>query len=161
VLTKVAAVTDHAVVVRAAEKDLSTLVALRYQWRVNEEGESGRTLEEFGVEFREWYAEHRSTHIGYLSCIDDVAVGCAWLFVVDRVPGPGRFVRRSGMLQSVYVQPDLRSTGIGTQMVRFIIDEAHAMDLDYLMVHPSTASFDFYRRLGFNESGKVLELRFA
>jgi GNAT superfamily N-acetyltransferase len=65
------------------------------------------------------------------------------------------------MLQSVYVQPDLRSTGIGTQLVRFIIDEAHAMDLDYLMVHPSRASFDFYRRLGFGESGKVLELRFA
>ncbi len=65
------------------------------------------------------------------------------------------------MLQSVFVRPDLRGTGIGTQLVRLLIDEAHSMDLDYLMVHPSTASFDFYRRLGFGESGKVLELRFA
>lgn len=150
-----------ALVVRADDKDLSALAALRYRWRVGEEGESGRDLEEFESEFRGWYAEHQKTHSAYLSFLDDVAVGCAWLFVVDRIPGPGRFVRRSGMLQSVYVRPELRSTGIGTQLVRFIIDEAHAMDLDYLMVHPSTASFDFYRRLGFDESGKVLELRFA
>ena len=148
-------------VVRADDNDLSALALLRYRWRVDEEGESGRTLGEFESEFREWYAEHRRSHMAYLSIVDDVAVGCAWLFVVDRVPGPGRFVRRAGMLQSVYVRPDLRSTGIGTKLVRFIIDEAHSLDLDYLMVHPSAASFDFYRRLGFSESGKVLELRFA
>jgi GNAT superfamily N-acetyltransferase len=157
----VAAVPDPAIVLRADDDDLSALAALRYRWRVDEEGESGRDLEEFESEFRGWYVEHRNTHTAYLSFLDGVAVGCAWLFVVDRIPGPGRFVRRSGMLQSVYVKPELRNTGIGTQLVRFIIDEAHAMDLDYLMVHPSTASFDFYRHLGFDESGKVLELRFA
>jgi N-acetylglutamate synthase-like GNAT family acetyltransferase len=65
------------------------------------------------------------------------------------------------MLQSVYVQPQLRSEGVGAELVHLIIAEAKALDLDYLMVHPSSASFDFYRRLGFIDSGKALELRFS
>jgi GNAT superfamily N-acetyltransferase len=154
-------VSDPATIVRAAKSDLSSLIALRYEWRVDEEGEVGRSRESFENEFLAWYSEHRDTHLGYLSLVDGVAVGCAWLFVVDRVPGPGRFVRRSGMLQSVYVRPESRNAGIGARMVEFVIEEAKAMELDYLMVHPSTKSFDFYRRLGFSESGKVLELRFV
>lgn len=148
-------------IARGGDRDLASLIALRYQWRMDEEGERGRSLEEFESEFLTWYSDHRQTHTGYLSFVDGVAAGCAWLFVVDRIPGPGRLVRRSGMLQSVYVQPELRSTGIGTQLVQFVIDEARVMELDYLMVHPSSSSFDFYRRLGFSDSGKVLELRFA
>jgi GNAT superfamily N-acetyltransferase len=146
---------------RADDGDLPTLVALRYQWRVEEGGEAGPALEAFESEFLAWYSDHRHAHLGYLASVDGVAVGCAWLFVVDRIPGPGRFVRRSGMLQSVYVKPELRSAGIGAQLVHFLIDEAKTMELDYLMVHPSSASFTFYRRLGFVESGKVLELRFS
>ena len=156
-----AAVSDHLTVVRAAETDLPVRVALRYQWRVDENGESGRTLKEFEEEFIEWHARRRNNHHGYLALVDSTAVGCAWLFVVDRIPGPGRFERRSGMVQSVYVQPEHRNAGVGAELVRFIIDEASLMDPDYLTVHPSAASFDFYGRLGFVNSGRVLELRFA
>jgi GNAT superfamily N-acetyltransferase len=152
---------DTVIVRRADEDDVHSLIALRYQWRVDEGGESGRTLEEFEAEFREWLENHRSTHLGYLALMDDVAVGCAWLFVVDRVPGPGKFIRRAGMLQSVYVQPERRSASVGSQLVQFVIDDAKTMSLDYLMVHPSTKSFEFYRRLGFSGAEKALELRFT
>jgi GNAT superfamily N-acetyltransferase len=154
-------VTTKVVVDRAGEADLAALIKLRYQWRVDEGGESGRTLQEFQAEFLQWYAEHRNTHFGYLATLDGNAIGCAWLFVVDRVPGPGRFVRRAGMLQSVYVQPDFRNGGVGSELTRFVIDDAKTMSLDYLMVHPSTKSFDFYRRLGFGGADKALELRFT
>jgi GNAT superfamily N-acetyltransferase len=157
----VAAVSGHISIARATESDLPSLVTLRYRWRVDEEGEAGGTIENFESGFLAWYADHRNTHLGYLAFVDEVPIGCAWLFVVDRIPGPGRFVRRSGMLQSVYVAPELRSAGIGAQLVEFVINEAKAMELDYLMVHPSPKSFDFYRGLGFIESGKVLELRFT
>jgi GNAT superfamily N-acetyltransferase len=151
----------NVVVRHAGEGDLAALIKLRYQWRVDEGGESGRTLQAFEEEFLEWYDEHRSTHLGYLATLDNLAVGCAWLFVVDRVPGPGRFVRRAGMLQSVYVEPNSRNAGVGTELTRFVIDDAMTMSLDYLMVHPSTRSFDFYRRLGFVGADKALELRFT
>jgi hypothetical protein len=35
------------------------------------------------------------------------------------------------------------------------------MGLDYVMVHPSTQSFEFYRRAGFAAAQRALELRFS
>jgi hypothetical protein len=37
--------TDHVHVRAATDDDLRSVIALRYQWRVDESGESGRTLE--------------------------------------------------------------------------------------------------------------------
>lgn len=148
-------------VVRASDDDLGSLAALRYQWRVDEGDEHGEGYDTFEVRFRAWYEAHRRTHVGFLAIASGEAIGCAWLFVIDRVPGPERFIRRAGMLQSVYVVPSRRNQGVGERLIRHLIDEAKDRELDYLMVHPSSASFPFYRRLGFAESNRVLELRFA
>jgi hypothetical protein len=40
-----------------------------------------------------------------------------------------------------------------------LLDHAGSLGLDYVAVHPSDASFAFYRRLGFSATDSVLELR--
>jgi GNAT superfamily N-acetyltransferase len=148
-------------VLRADESNLSDLVALRFQWRSEELGERGLSLEVFDARFREWCAVHRESHVGYLATIGEVGVGCAWLVFVDRVPSPAKFVRRGGMIQSVYVSPTHRNAHVGSDLVGVLISEARATGLDYLIVHPSERSLPFYRRLGFAPAEKALELRFA
>jgi len=148
-------------VFRTDESNLSDLATLRFQWRSEELGERGLSLEEFDARFREWCTVHRESHVGYLATIGGVGVGCAWLVIVDRVPGPAKFVRRGGMIQSVYASPAHRDRGVGSDLVKVLIKEARAMGLDYLIVHPSQRSFPFYRRLGFTAAEKALELRFA
>jgi GNAT superfamily N-acetyltransferase len=133
---------------------------LRYVWRVEERGERGLGAAQFETQLGEWLHRHRDTHLGYLAMEEEVAVGCAWLCVIDRIPGPGTFIRRSGALQSVYVTPTRRNAGVGSSLVRFVVSEARAMTLDYLGVHPSERSFTFYRRLGFDGADRALELRF-
>jgi GNAT superfamily N-acetyltransferase len=145
----------------AGDSDLAQLAALRYRWRVEEAGERGEGEALFVEKLREWYDAHRATHAGYLATLDGNAIGCAWLCTIDRVPGPGRFVRRAGILQSVYVAPPQRNRGVGEGLIRLTIEEAKERGFDYLMVHPSMASSSFYRRLGFVESEKLLELRFV
>src|ERR1700722_17931766 len=98
---------------RANDGALHDLIALRYRWRVEEGGESGRSLEDFEEAFVTWFGQHRSSHVGYIVARDNEVIGCAWLFVIDRVPGPGKFIRRAGMLQSVYVVPEHRDAGAG------------------------------------------------
>jgi GNAT superfamily N-acetyltransferase len=154
-------VTDGVDYARASDDDLGELVSLRYRWRVEEAGERGDGIDQFEATFRAWYETHRATHAGYLAVAEGDAIGCAWLYTIDRVPGPERFIRRAGMLQSVYVVPSHRNQGVGDGLIRHIIDDAKERELDYLMVHPSSASFSFYRRLGFAESNRVLELRFV
>ncbi len=146
---------------RANDDDLSALAWLRHRWRVEEAGETGEEVASFEARFREWYGAHRSTHVGYLASVGSIAVGCAWLCVIDRIPSPERFVRRGGMLQSVYVEPARRNGGVGEGLIRRMIDDARAMKLDYVMVHPSARSFPFYRRLGFSDAENLLELRFV
>ncbi len=151
---------DFAAVTRAGASNFDDLVALRYRWRTEESGEVGLSFEEFAKQFREWYGAHSETHRPYLVADGDRVVGCAWLMVVDRIPGPGRFVRRAGIVQSVYVQPELRNQGLGEELMRVVIDDARAMGLEYLTVHPSARSPAFYQRLGFTGADRTLELRF-
>jgi GNAT superfamily N-acetyltransferase len=106
-----------------------------------------------------WLIDHERTHVPFLAFDDALPVGMAWLAVVDRVPGPESFVRRSGYVQSVYVVAEHRSKGVGAALMAELISFARTSGLDYLAVHPSEQSFDFYRRLGFQSTSRVLELR--
>jgi GNAT superfamily N-acetyltransferase len=143
-----------------SEGDISDLARLRYTWRVEEHAEVGLDEKEFESRLGDWMRRRRETHLGYLAYHDDVAIGCAWLCIIDRIPGPASFIRRSGALQSVYVRPALRDSGVGSELVRFVVREARAMELAYLGVHPTERSFAFYRRLGFDTADRALELRF-
>ena len=51
----------------------------------------------------------------------------AWLALVDRVPGPEHFTRRSAYVQSVFVISPERSNGIGTSLMEFVL--VHAREL--------------------------------
>lgn len=140
---------------------MSDLAALRFQWRTLEVGERGLSREGFDVRFYDWFEQHRESHRAYVATIDGLSVGCAWLFVVERVPGPAKFVRRAGIVQSVYVQPAHRNGGFGSQLVESVISDARTMELDYVTTHPSSLSLPFYRRLGFEPADGTLELRFT
>ncbi len=145
---------------RAGDHDLKDLAALRYEWRVKERGEPGLDEATFERRMVEWMTDHRATHRGYLAARDGVSVGCAWLCVTDRVPAPAEFVRRAGIVQSVYVRASFRNVGVGSDLIRFVIEEARQMGLSYLGLHPSERSVPFYERLGFAPYERALELHF-
>ena len=145
------------VVRRGGVEDAASLARLRLRWRA-------RDVEPFGAPGFEgalaaWMLAHRASHVPFLASLgaDDVAM--AWLAVVDRVPDPERVSRRSGYVQSAFVTPEHRGAGIGTELLATLIAHAAALELDYLAVHPSARSVSLYRRLGFEGTDRVLELR--
>jgi GNAT superfamily N-acetyltransferase len=144
---------------RADLGDAHQLAHLRYQWRATERGELGLDQGAFEAALVAWMSGHAFTHLPFLARRHDRAIGMAWLALVERVPGPGQLIRRSAYIQSTYVIPPERGEGVGTLLVRCLLDHARQLALDYVAVHPSEASFAFYRRLGFSDSHKVLELR--
>lgn len=138
--------------------DAEDLARLRYRWRAGERGEGGVDESAFATALAEWMTAHASTHVPFLAVRHHRAIGMAWLAVVDRVPGPGQMTRRSAYVQSTYVVPPERESGIGTLLLRCLLDHAQELGLDYVAVHPSERSFPFYRRLGFTDTDRVLEL---
>ena len=125
---------------------------------MDEHGEHGLTKGEFTASFADWFRSHRDSHVGLIAEVGDSHVGMAWLALIDRVPGPGVWLRLAGHLQSVYVLPAHRDEGIGSALVTAALKEAADRGLDYVWVHPSKRSFPLYRRMGFAESEGVLEV---
>jgi GNAT superfamily N-acetyltransferase len=151
---------DDSFLIRVAGlSDAEKLARLRYHWRVDERGERGLDEQSFAEGLRSWMDDHRSSHVPFLALRSGEPVGTAWLALVDRVPGPGHFVRRSAYVQSVFVIPPERSLGVGTRLMRLVVDHARHLGLDYVAVHPSEHSFSLYRRVGFTDTDRVLELR--
>jgi GNAT superfamily N-acetyltransferase len=143
----------------AGAQDAAALADLRFRWQAVEEGRVGLDGAAYADVISRWMAEHRSTHRAFVAERDGGAVAMAWLAVVDRVPSPAAMVRRAGMLQSVFVRGDRRGDGVGSALVRHVIEVARAAGYSYLMVHPSERSVAFYERLGFAAAERELELR--
>ena len=142
---------------RAEPSDSLELARLRWLWRAVERDEKGDP-DEFRANFLSWVADHRRTHVPFLVEVDGSAVGMAWLVIIERIPGPEKWTRLSGFLQSVYVTPERRNDGLGALLVEALIEGARGEGLEYLSVHPSPRSFPFYRRLGFTGEGSLLFL---
>jgi len=68
-------------------------------------------------------------------------------------------VRKAGWVQSVYVLPDHRDAGAGSQLLELLVERAWHHGLRYLIVHPTERSYPFYQRLGFVGTGRLLELQ--
>lgn len=133
---------------------------LRWDWRLAEGEQPPSTIEAFTTDFVAWLDGHRASHPGFVADVGGRVVGIAFLAVVERVPGPGVWARRSGYVQSVYVDPTHRGAGLGRALTDAVIAEARARGLQYLSVHPSERSIPMYQRAGFTQDGRTLQLRF-
>ena len=143
---------------QALPGDARGLASLRYRWRVEERGERGMGEAEFVDAFTRWTSRRSASHRPFIAVEDDEPVGMAWLALVERIPGPARWTRLSGIVQSVYVIPERRDDGIGARLMKLVIGSAREQSLEWLIVHPSSRAFPFYRRLGFTGTTKMLRL---
>jgi GNAT superfamily N-acetyltransferase len=149
--------TTHPSARRGGLSDSGALARLRWTWRAVERGEKGDP-DQFRADFAAWVAHRHRSHVPFLVEVDGYAVGMAWLVVVERIPGPEKWTRLSGLIQSVYVMAEHRNGGLGGLLMRELIRGARTEGLEYLSVHPSPRSFPFYRRLGFTGEGDLLFL---
>ena len=139
-------------IVRAGEpSDAAEVARLRWEWRVGEGETPPGSFDDFAADFSAWTSDHAATHLSFVAGAGpgDALVGMAWLALVERVPGPEVWLRRSAFLQSVYVDPAARGAGIGLALVEASVDEARSRQVHYVTVNPTAASVPVYRRAGF------------
>jgi GNAT superfamily N-acetyltransferase len=140
----------------ASADDVETLGRLLWRW-TSERDEPEQSEDDYAFEFRGWCDAHRDTHIPFLAVDGDgTAVGMAWLALLDRVPRPNRRRRLFGDVQSVYVAPEYRSNGIGTALMRALLQHAKDLGLEHVTVHSGVRAVPVYERAGFASSRELL-----
>ncbi|WP_326553781.1 GNAT family N-acetyltransferase [Micromonospora sp. NBC_01813] len=143
--------------VRAATvSDAAALGALRWRRQTEERGYPGTDRADFIAHFSAWAAAHAATHLPFLAEADGEVIGMAWLMVADRVPYPGHPIRHSGDVQSVYVVPELRDSGIGAALIDAVLRKAAELKLEHVTVHSTERAVPFYHRVGFEQDRRWL-----
>ncbi len=84
------------------------------------------------------------------------AVGMGFLALVNRVPMPGDFDRVHGDIQSMYVAEPHRDCGVGSEIVRILLDLARAAGCGRVEVHPGRRAVAFYERAGFEHFRQLM-----
>ncbi|WP_125776631.1 GNAT family N-acetyltransferase [Antribacter gilvus] len=150
--------TDERLVVRLArEEELADVVRLRWLWTGEREGpDAAGAAEDYVPAAAEWARAHQDSHLAHVAVLDGAVVGMAWLALSVRVPKVGAILRLSGDLQSCYVLPEHRRSGIGGVLVRAVLDTAADRGVEHVTVHTSPDSVAMYARNGFAHEERLL-----
>jgi GNAT superfamily N-acetyltransferase len=106
------------------------------------------------------YADRFSTFARDALARDDWRAWCAeadgrlvaamWLHTVPRVPAPGHGSPRPlGYLTNMYVEPNHRSKGLGSRMMRELVTHCEASGFELVLTFPADDAYGFYERNGF------------
>jgi ribosomal protein S18 acetylase RimI-like enzyme len=149
-----------AVRVRAAEAgDLAAVAELRWRWSVEENGATPRVPhDEYAAAVAAWAETHQATHAGFVAERDGVVIGMTWIALTPRFPTPQSVARLTADLQSVYVVPEARGGGIGSELVRTALGHAAAAGAARAVVHSSDAAITLYRGAGFGSSERLMDV---
>lgn len=125
--------------------------------RFAELGEPAGSGRAFAPDLLGWWDVHHDSHIPFLALLPSSgAVGMAWLALTARVPRPGGTSRLCGDVQSVYVVPEHRSAGVGTALMRAMLQHAEVLGLEHVTVHSNQRAASLYERTGFTSSRELL-----
>jgi GNAT superfamily N-acetyltransferase len=146
---------------RAAEADLATLAARRWDFRFEEDDAPpaiGRAafLEACEGFLREGLASGRWVY--WVAEVDGRIVSNLFVQIVPKVPRPARPHGAWGYVTNVYTDPAHRGRAFGAELLKAVVAWAKEQDLELLVLWPSAASRSFYERAGFKSDNEILEL---
>lgn len=150
---------------RATLADLEYLIALRFAlFR-----DLGKILDavaatELEAAMRAYFTAELPTErfIGWLACDESgTAIGSGGFVFVRRPPQPGDLGGREGYIMNMYTTPAWRGCGVGTQMVRAILDFARAAGVRQVHLHASAQGRPVYERAGFVATGAEMGITLA
>jgi GNAT superfamily N-acetyltransferase len=135
----------------AGATDIPTVAALRLEW--GDGAHADERPADFERHMAEWIAEEGDRRTIWLAELDNEPVGIATLYEFRRMPRPGRMDSRWGYLGNMFVREDHRNRGIGSALLRTVIEAAEQRRYARVVLSPTQRSVPFYERAGFIDPG--------
>ena len=89
---------------------------------------------------------------------EDEIVSHICILIVSKLPQLDRLHIKRGFLHNVYTRPEYRNRGIGSELMRHVLDWARLSGIGDIALWPSDRSVPFYERSGFSSDQKVMKL---
>ena len=100
-----------------------------------------------------YYADHLNCDFfAYLAEDGGKLVGSAFLTVGEFPPNTNFPKGRVGTVLNVFVESDYRRQGIATELMKLLIADAKALELEYVELKASEEGYPLYKKLGFEET---------
>jgi predicted N-acetyltransferase YhbS len=136
------------VIIRIAQDgEAPALAALRRAWTAEQHGPAVDAG--FEARFLDWHRRESAHRVSFVAEADQALVGMMNLSVFERMPQPGRDPGRWGYLANAFVLAAYRNQGIGSRLLRALLDHAGQQGYVRVVLRPSPRSVPFYQRHGF------------
>lgn len=144
----------------AVEPDVMTLAEMRWTWRTGEDGTRAVVsresyLDECAAFMRRGLAE--GSWAFWVAEVEGQIVSHIFVRLVRKVPKPDLLHDEIGYVTNVYTRPAYRGQGIGSALLKHVVQWARDRALDALFVWPSEQAVPFYERAGFSVDNEILE----
>ena len=148
---------------QATVRDAAQLARLRWDFSPDKAAASRQSFPDFLDGFSEFVNNALSGGKWWIWVAerDEKLVGNIYVQIVSRVPRPWHFVGRYGYITNLYVEPEERSSGTGSQLLKHVMAWAREKKLDFLMLWPSEDSVEFYEHHGFVRTATAMEYRIS
>jgi GNAT superfamily N-acetyltransferase len=139
---------------------MTVLAAMRWQWRVEEDGcipvvDRGAFIGACAEYLRQGILSGQ--WVCWLALMDGRIVSHICVRRIRKVPKPDRLRDEYGSVTNVYTRPRYRGRGIGSSLLRRVKSWAVEKDLEELIVWPAERSVIFYERAGFVSDNEIME----
>ena len=135
----------------ASDADIPELARLRWQLYTERETHD-EPFDAYGERFTGFAGDALARDDWRAWCAeqDGRLVAAMWLHTVPRVPAPGHGdPRPMGYLTNMYVEPEHRSLGLGSQMLQVLIEHCTTGGFELVLTFPADDAYGFYERNGF------------
>ena len=144
----------------ATYEDIALLVSMRMTFlEIEENGSEYELIKENCYNyFRDAFVKETCDVI--LVEENDVCIGTGIVFYYDSVPSAFNITGKNAYITSMYVAPEYRGKGVGTNIVKELIKLVKKRNYTVIMLNASEMGKPMYAKMGFREihNGMILEV---
>lgn len=136
---------------RATGADAKRLAELRYEFRATL-GTSREDPDSFVARCTAWMQARLNDDSGWWAWVaedDRGIIGTVWVNRIEKMPNPVTEGESHAYLTNLYVQADVRSSGVGTLLIEAALALSAEKKFDAIMLWPTPRSRSLYERHGF------------
>lgn len=138
----------------AGATDIAAVAKLRLAWGDGPDADADPNPDpdehpDFERHLAEWIGQEGERRTIWLAELAGEPVGIATLYEFRRMPRPGRMDSRWGYLGNMFVRADCRNRGVGSALIKAVIEAAEQRRYVRVVLSPTARSVPFYRRAGF------------